>query len=271
MSVSGNVINVSRPSLFDGEPSLKKRKLSNGKEEKVSTISNQSLSVSDRFLPNRQAMNQARIADAYLLKPPKTVYEQALMKALIPNYSSKTLLNRASEPFQISRELEPVWQMPREPFCSFNAEAGGRGSNDFYNHPLDWGRNIYFAIESAVWAVDLLKKGASILTSLPDDTMINSIKSSPDLEEIAIGSERSTLALFDLQAQKITLSHQVDLFDGKKAACLAWKKEGAELTVGLTGSIVHFDKRQERKAWEIPLEPGKATCSVDWNTSDILL
>ncbi len=271
MSVFENVSNVSCPSLFDGEPSLKKRKLSNGKEERVSAISNQSLSVSDRFLPNRLAMSEARTADAYLLKPPRTVYEQALMKALIPSYSSKTLLSRVPEPFQISRELEAVWQMPSKPLYSFNPEGGGTASNDFYNHPLDWGRNIYFAVESAVWAVDSLKKGPSMLTSLPDDTMINSIKSSPDLNEIAIGNERSTLSLFDLEAQKISLSRQVDLLDEKRATCLAWKKEGAELTVGLTGSILHFDKRQESKAWEIPLEPERNTCSVEWNASDVLL
>lgn len=276
MSLIGNLSNSSQPRLSSGEPPLKK--LRKEKEEMVDGVRNQSLSPSsttalDRFLPNRLAMNQALIADTYFMKPPKTAYTQALMQAIAPYYSSsKSLLNQTPETFQTFCEPKPVWKIPNKAWSTERvSEMSENSSNDFYKHPLDWGRHIYLAIDSSLYKVGPLKRDICWIKSFYCDTVITSIKSSPSLDEVAIGDKRYTLCLFDLQAEQVSLSYLVNSICGRMVYCIAWKKEGSEFTMGLNNAIVHFDKRQKREAWALSLEPDHNNCSIDWNKSDVFL
>lgn len=223
-----------------------------------------------RFLPNRDAMQRARIPDAYLLQTPKTVYQRALMQATIPYYSSKTLLNRFPSPLQSPGEPRPIWKIPSKPWRMYGG-GSDPSSNDFYSRPLDWGSFIYYGVGSCISSVDPLRDSMPEPIVFPGDMSISSIKSSPDLEEIAIGGKEGCLSLFDLQAELVSLSHKVDLIYRGKIFCIGWRGDGAELTMGLNNSIVHFDKRQKCEVWGISLELDQFNCSVDWNRSNVLL
>lgn len=281
MSLIGNLSSSSQPSPSSGEPPLKKPRRE--QEEVVNGIRDQSLSfsskaTSDRFLPSRQAMNRAQILDTHSLQTPKTAYAQALMQAIAPYYSSKTLLNQPPRLFQTAQEPKPVWKIPAKPSIIYDAPLG-KSLSDFYHHPLDWNRNIYIAGDDSIFSIDPLTLDASFLTSISKDKygakdtldVIVSIKNNPCFDEIGIGNTDSTLSIFDLEKKQMSLIHKVNSQFGKKIFCIDWKKEGTEFTMGLNHGIVHFDKRQEHEAWNLSLELGENTISVNWNSSDVLL
>ena len=231
--------------------------------------SSSSSRVLDRIIPDRLAMAQSQSAEVYNLPRPVTAYQQALMQAINPLYTSRTLVHKPAKPFQITPNPAPIWKIPKQHYLFMNA-GDSPFTNDFYAHPLDWGLNIHYAMGSDVFSVDRLNN-ASILVSLSDATIISSIKSSPNLNEVAIGDSEGSLSLFDMEAQQISLSEKVNLMYRSKISCIGWRGEGSELTMGLDSSVVHFDKRQKSEAWALSLESTQKTCSIDWNKSGFLV
>ena len=259
------------PNISEGPPAKRARLEEGSSAVRIwNRSSSSSANVLDRIIPSRFAMQQAQSSEGCTLKRPKTFYQRALMRAIVPNYNpDRVLLHKSAKPFQITPNPAPVWSIPDRSYCDFN---GGDSpfTNDYYAHPLDWGLSINYAVGHQVHSIGRLD-AISELVSFPDSTIIYSIKSSPNLNEVAIGDEEGTLSLFDIGAKRISLSEKVALMYRSKIFCIGWRKEGPELTMGLRSSVVHIDKRQKGEAWALSLESNQQTCSVDWNKSNFLV
>ena len=269
MTIS-NINDSIMPSILQGPPAKRARR-----EEGSSVVgiwdrsSSSSSSVLDRIIPNRLAMEQAQSAEVYTLKTPRTLYQKALTEAAFPNYSQdRVLLHKPAKPFQANSGA-PVWKIPNTFYLSL--EAAEESIEDFYMHPLDWGHRINYAVDSTVFSVDPLKKDKITLAAVADSVFVSCVKSSSNLQQIAIGDSKGTLSLFDLESQVISLNKEFGNADSPPIFCVGWRSEISELTLGLDSSIIHVDKRLSDPAWTFSLESGQRICSIDWNRSQTLM
>ena len=262
-------INDGTPYISEGPPAKRARR---GEESSVVGMWDRPLSSSanilNRIIPSRSAMEQAQSAEVYNRAPPRTPYQKVLMQATAPYYTPRTLLHKLPEPFQVN-SAAPVWNIPETPYLVL--DAGEDPTEDFYMHRLDWGHRINYAVDSTVLSVDPLKKDRITLAAVADSVFVSCVKSSSNLQEIAIGDSKGALSLFDLESQVISLNKDFGDASSSPIFCAGWRSEGPELTLGLTSSIIHLDKRLKDPVWTFSLEAGQPTCSIGWNRSQTLM
>jgi WD40 repeat protein len=233
---------------------------------------------SDRFIPDRNAMEQAQSSDTFSSKPPETRYQQAVMKACFPSHNpQRTLL------FRQPVSLKPGFLVPAKPKSSdwtisdtpVRILAAPNTVDDFYMHTMDWGKGMILAEGKDVFfctPFDPKKASSQKVSSIPN--RILSVKSCFDDSLIAIGDRLTILSIVDIATQKIIRSSPFQDRGYSGVWCISSDPSSSDrsITLSLQGKIIHVDLRQARPAWTTePSEADCKPCAIEWNASGQLL
>ena len=99
-----------------------------------------------------------------------------------------------------------------------------------------------------------------VVNCFENDSILSSVKCSPDGEKIAFGDEKSILNICDLRSDKKCGSK--DLI-ASKICSLDWRTP-FEVTAGNTRAITHVDLRTGVAAWMIQAN-SNLVCSLKWD------
>lgn len=219
----------------------------------------------DRFILSRETMRKCDTIATYSLKRPRNSYQEALMEAVFPSFSEKTLRNGPVKKFKPLIQAQK-WNFPQ--YANSVLDAPGL-LNDFYSNNLHWGKKrlgVNLANTCYVWDLST-RKTCEVFSSHAEDNLL-SLKWRPDGNSIGIGSSNSRVVVLDAKAgDKIFERTFVNEYPG--IYCMNWRSEN-ELTIGDKGNIIFNDLRCRSSTLTIQTSINKI-CGLEWSPNTSLL